>query len=104
MHFWKRAAAAAALMFAVAAAGAEEQPPPTLPPAVAALMKKHKIPQSRAAIVVHRVGDSAPLVFHRALQADNPASVIKIAADFRRFGFAGRGLSMENFRCPQRPH
>ena len=85
----KKAAAAALIFSAAATAGAEEQPPPTLPPAVAALMKKHKIPQSRAAIVVHRVGGSAPLVFHRALQADNPASVIKLPLTFAALDLLG---------------
>ncbi|HUP96573.1 MAG TPA: D-alanyl-D-alanine carboxypeptidase/D-alanyl-D-alanine-endopeptidase [Usitatibacter sp.] len=53
-----------------------------LPPSVQDALVKFKIPQSSVSVVVEPVGDGPVLVSHRASEAMNPASVMKLVTTF----------------------
>lgn len=61
----------------------------SLPPEVRALMKKHKVTPERVGVVIHRIGEAAPLVSHQPAKRFNPASVMKLPLSFAAFDLLG---------------
>ena len=53
------------------------------------LMRRHKIDPSRAAIVVHRIGERAPIVEHQTGKPFNPASLTKLPLTFAALDILG---------------